>query len=192
MNRSWLSGQSGECGLGSRCSGGTQEYAGSRSQEVDRISGGRTSGKTALHRLLRGGGRTANSALHVIAIVRMGRDPRTRAFVTTQRAKGPQHKRGPPYPQARDRPRGYRHLAQPQAVPTSPTFDRPAEPRASPRRPQPPSSGLTPLGSAASNAAHVAMTTSPIATATGSTPLDDYRSIRPVPRPRASLGRACK
>lgn len=47
-----------------------------------------SSGKTTRHRLSRGGDRHANSALHTIATVRMSNDPRTRAFVAAQRAKG--------------------------------------------------------------------------------------------------------
>lgn len=47
-----------------------------------------SSGKTTRYRLSRGGDRHANSALHTIATVRMSNDPRTREFVTTQRAKG--------------------------------------------------------------------------------------------------------
>jgi transposase len=46
-----------------------------------------SSGKTARHRLSRGGDRHANSALHTIAVVRMSSDPRTRMFVEAQRAK---------------------------------------------------------------------------------------------------------
>lgn len=44
-----------------------------------------SSGKTHRHRLSRGGDRAANHALHTIALVRMATDPRTRAYVTTQR-----------------------------------------------------------------------------------------------------------
>lgn len=47
-----------------------------------------SSGKTTRFRLSRGGDRHANSALHTIATVRMSSDPRTRAFVEAQRAKG--------------------------------------------------------------------------------------------------------
>ncbi len=46
-----------------------------------------SSGKTTRHRLSRGGDRLANAALHTIATVRMSNDPRTREFVTRQRAK---------------------------------------------------------------------------------------------------------
>ena len=47
-----------------------------------------SSGKTTRHRLSRGGDRAVNCALHTIALVRMSFDPRTRAFVRTQRDKG--------------------------------------------------------------------------------------------------------
>jgi transposase len=47
-----------------------------------------SSGKSARHRLSRGGDRAANSALHTIAMVRMSCDPRTREYVRTQRDKG--------------------------------------------------------------------------------------------------------
>lgn len=47
-----------------------------------------SSGKTTRFRLSRGGDRHANAALHTIATVRMSSDPRTRAFVVSQRAKG--------------------------------------------------------------------------------------------------------
>jgi transposase len=45
-----------------------------------------SSGKTNRHRLSRGGDRAANSALHTIALNRMTSDPRTRDYVTRQRA----------------------------------------------------------------------------------------------------------
>lgn len=48
-------------------------------------SSGRTSGR---HRLSRGGDRAANSALYIIAIVRMRHDPRTRAYVERRTAEG--------------------------------------------------------------------------------------------------------
>jgi transposase len=47
-----------------------------------------SSGKTSRHRLSRGGDRQANSALHVIALTRMAHDPRTRAYVARQTARG--------------------------------------------------------------------------------------------------------
>jgi transposase len=47
-----------------------------------------SSGKTTRHRLSRGGDRAANCALHTIALVRMSSDPRTRAYVQTQRDNG--------------------------------------------------------------------------------------------------------
>jgi transposase len=47
-----------------------------------------SSGRTTRHRLSRGGDRAANAALHTIATVRMGSDPRTQAFVTRHRDKG--------------------------------------------------------------------------------------------------------
>lgn len=47
-----------------------------------------SSGKTQRHRLSRGGDRRANSALHIIATVRMGCDPATKEFVQRQRTKG--------------------------------------------------------------------------------------------------------
>ena len=48
-------------------------------------SSGKTSGR---YRLSRGGDRRANSALHRIALVRMGSHAPTRAYVTRQRARG--------------------------------------------------------------------------------------------------------
>ncbi|NYG56839.1 IS110 family transposase [Nocardioides perillae] len=50
-----------------------------------------SSGKTTRHRLSRGGDRAANCALHTIALVRMTSDPRTRAYVRTQRDRGRDH-----------------------------------------------------------------------------------------------------
>ncbi len=47
-----------------------------------------SSGKTARHRLNRGGDRAANNALWVIANVRMTSDPRTRAFLAKRTATG--------------------------------------------------------------------------------------------------------
>lgn len=45
-----------------------------------------SSGKITRHRLSRGGDRDANNALHRIALVRMAKDPRTRAYVAAQTA----------------------------------------------------------------------------------------------------------
>lgn len=47
-----------------------------------------SSGKTTRHRLSRGGDRTANWALHTIALVRMSCDQRTRDYAQRQRAAG--------------------------------------------------------------------------------------------------------
>lgn len=47
-----------------------------------------SSGKTNRHRLSRGGDRAANNALYRIALVRMSCDPRTKAYLTNQRARG--------------------------------------------------------------------------------------------------------
>jgi hypothetical protein len=47
-----------------------------------------SSGKTARHRLSRGGDRAANNALYRIALVRMSNDERTREYVTRQTANG--------------------------------------------------------------------------------------------------------
>lgn len=47
-----------------------------------------SSGKTNRHRLCRGGDRAANNALYRIALVRMSCDPRTKAYVAAQRARG--------------------------------------------------------------------------------------------------------
>jgi transposase len=47
-----------------------------------------SSGRTARHRLNRGGDRQANNALYTIALCRMRRDPRTRAYVTRRTAEG--------------------------------------------------------------------------------------------------------
>jgi len=47
-----------------------------------------SSGKTIRHRLSRGGDRAANSALHVIAIVRLRTDPKTKAYVAKRIAEG--------------------------------------------------------------------------------------------------------
>ncbi len=47
-----------------------------------------SSGKTTRHRLSRGGDRSANNALHRIALVRMSSDARTRAYVTRQTLNG--------------------------------------------------------------------------------------------------------
>ena len=47
-----------------------------------------SSGMTIRHRLSRGGDRAANSALHVIAIVRLRTDPKTKAYVAKRIAEG--------------------------------------------------------------------------------------------------------
>lgn len=47
-----------------------------------------SSGKTIRHRLNRGGDRAANNALWTISMVRMRRDPRTRAYVARRAAEG--------------------------------------------------------------------------------------------------------
>lgn len=45
-------------------------------------------GKVVRHRLNRGGNRDANRALHMICVVRMGRDRRTRGYVLRRTAEG--------------------------------------------------------------------------------------------------------
>jgi len=47
-----------------------------------------SSGKTVRHRLNRGGNRDANRALHMICMVRMGSDQRTREYVSRRTAEG--------------------------------------------------------------------------------------------------------
>ena len=47
-----------------------------------------SSGKTLRHRLNRGGDRQANTALHLLAVRRMGWDPATRAYVARRTADG--------------------------------------------------------------------------------------------------------
>lgn len=47
-----------------------------------------SSGKVVRHRLNRGGNRDANCALHLICVVRMGRDRRTREYVARRTAEG--------------------------------------------------------------------------------------------------------
>jgi transposase len=47
-----------------------------------------SSGKTVRHRLNRGGDRSANSALHIIAIGRLRTDQRTKEFVARRIASG--------------------------------------------------------------------------------------------------------
>jgi hypothetical protein len=47
-----------------------------------------SSGKTTRHRLNRGGNRQANSALHMVVICRMRKEPRTLAYVERRRAEG--------------------------------------------------------------------------------------------------------
>jgi transposase len=47
-----------------------------------------SSGKMIRHRLNRGGDRAANSALHIIAIVRLRTDPKTKAYVAKRIAEG--------------------------------------------------------------------------------------------------------
>jgi len=47
-----------------------------------------SSGKITRHRLNRGGDRAANSALHIIAIVRFRSEPRTQAYVARRMAEG--------------------------------------------------------------------------------------------------------
>ena len=47
-----------------------------------------SSGQTRRHRLSRGGDRQANNALHMIAVTRLGHDPRTRAYVECRTAEG--------------------------------------------------------------------------------------------------------
>ena len=47
-----------------------------------------SSGKVVRHRLNRGGNRDANRALHMICVVRMGSDRRTRSYVARRIAEG--------------------------------------------------------------------------------------------------------
>ena len=47
-----------------------------------------SSGKVVRHRLNRGGNRDANRALHMICMVRMGQDRRTREYVARRTAEG--------------------------------------------------------------------------------------------------------
>jgi transposase len=47
-----------------------------------------SSGKVVRHRLNRGGNRDANRALHMICVVRMGSDRRTREYVARRTAEG--------------------------------------------------------------------------------------------------------
>jgi transposase len=47
-----------------------------------------SSGKVVRHRLNRGGNRDANRALHMICVVRMGSDRRTKAYVARRTAEG--------------------------------------------------------------------------------------------------------
>ncbi|MEV7230923.1 transposase [Polymorphospora sp. NPDC051019] len=47
-----------------------------------------SSGNTTRHRLNRGGDRHLNRAPHTIALVRMGHDPHTRAYITRRTAEG--------------------------------------------------------------------------------------------------------
>jgi transposase len=47
-----------------------------------------SSGKVTRHRLNRGGGRAANSALHIIAIGRLRTDARTKAYITKRVSEG--------------------------------------------------------------------------------------------------------
>ena len=47
-----------------------------------------SSGKTVRHRLNPGGNRDANRALHVVALNRLRRDPRTRQYVARRTADG--------------------------------------------------------------------------------------------------------
>jgi transposase len=47
-----------------------------------------SSGKVVRHRLNRGGNRDANRALHMICVVRMGSDRRTRSYVARRTAEG--------------------------------------------------------------------------------------------------------
>lgn len=47
-----------------------------------------SSGRTDRHRLNRGGNRQANRAIHEIALVRMGKDPRTKAYIAKKMAEG--------------------------------------------------------------------------------------------------------
>ena len=47
-----------------------------------------SSGKVVRHRLNRGGNRDANRALHMVCVVRMGSDRRTRAYVARRTAEG--------------------------------------------------------------------------------------------------------
>jgi hypothetical protein len=47
-----------------------------------------SSGNTVRHRLNRGGDRSLNSALHMVAVTRMTHDPETREYVEKRRAEG--------------------------------------------------------------------------------------------------------
>jgi transposase len=47
-----------------------------------------SSGKIVRHRLNRGGNRDANRALHMVCVVRMGSDRRTKAYAARRTAEG--------------------------------------------------------------------------------------------------------
>jgi transposase len=76
-----------------------------------------SSGKTTRHRLNRGGDRAANAALHRIAVVRMGSDTRTKAYVAGQREKGLSSKEIQRKLKRAIAREIFRHLSTPQAVP---------------------------------------------------------------------------
>ncbi len=63
-----------------------------------------SSGKTVRHRLNRHGNRDANRALYVIAVCRMSRDKRTRAYVAKAHQGGQDQEGDHPLPQEIHRP----------------------------------------------------------------------------------------
>ncbi len=70
-----------------------------------------SSGKTARHRLNRGGNRQANSALFHIVLTRMKHDQATRDYIARRLAEGKNHGRNRPHP---------RTLRSPRSVQTPP------------------------------------------------------------------------
>jgi hypothetical protein len=63
-----------------------------------------SSGRTDRYRLDPGGNRQLNHAVHMLALTKISHDPQTALYMAKQRARGQDHQRGDPQPQAPPHP----------------------------------------------------------------------------------------
>ncbi len=132
-----------------------------------------SSGKTNRHRLNRGGDRHANCAIQTIALVRMSMDPRTKAYITKKTAEGKTMLEAIRCLKRHIANDVYRVITNPPTVPDITNLRPTRTARDSHCRPLPTTSESGPCASPPSNAAYAATTTSPTATDSGVTQLDN-------------------